>query len=133
MENRRIKSFTDLIAWQKCHSLLILIYKITRSFPEDEKFGLTNQVRRATLSVTSNIAEGFGRNNVKEKTQFYGIAYGSLIEVQNQLLASRDVGYLNKQDFQEATILAIEAAKVLSGLRSANKRLEAEAKLKSNI
>src|SRR3989344_8133065 len=95
----KIKTFKDLNTWKEGHSLVLQIYKITKKFPKEELFGLTNQVRRAIISFTSNIAEGFSRNSYKEKLQFYSIALGSLTEVQNQLLVARDVEYITKEDF----------------------------------
>lgn len=91
----KIKSFTDLHAWQEGHCLVFDAYSITKEFPRDEKFGLTSQLRRAAVSVTSNIAEGFSRSSYQDKTRFYSIALGSLTEVQNQLLAARDVEYIS--------------------------------------
>lgn len=75
-ESRKIKSFTDLIVWQKGHQLVLLIYKYIQTFPKEELFGLSNQLRRAIVSFTSNIAEGFSRNFYKEKVQFYTMALG---------------------------------------------------------
>ena len=77
----RIKSFTDLIAWQEAHKLALIVYKTTKKFPENEKFGLVSQMRRSAVSITSNIAEGFSRVSKKEKLQFYAIARGSLTEL----------------------------------------------------
>ena len=71
----KIKEFTNLYAWQKGHRLVVFIYSISKKFPEDEKFGITSQLRRASVSITSNIAEGFGRKNGKEKIYFYRIAH----------------------------------------------------------
>ena len=85
-EINKIKSFLDLNAWREGHSLVLMIYDITRSFPKEEQFGLTNQLRRASVSLTSNIAEGFFRKCEKEKIQFYYIAHGSLSELENLLL-----------------------------------------------
>jgi four helix bundle protein len=82
---QKITSFNDLKAWQESHVLVVMIYKITDTFPDREKFGLTNQLRRAVISVTSNIAEGFGRQTNKEKVQFYYHANGSLLEIKSQL------------------------------------------------
>lgn len=97
MENKvKIKSFTDLIVWQEGHKLAILIYKETKVFPKEEIYSLTNQMRRAATSVTSNIAEGFGRHTYKEKVQFYYQAQGSLTELKNQILLAHDIGYLSK-------------------------------------
>ena len=79
MNNQKIKSFTDLKTWQEGHQIVILVYKITKEFPKEEIFGLVSQMRRAVVSITSNIAEGFGRQTYKEKVQFYYIAQGSLI------------------------------------------------------
>ena len=93
-EVRKIRSFTDLNVWKQGHELVILIYKTTKSFPKEEMFSLIDQMRRAATSITSNIAEGFGRQTYKEKIQFYYQAQGSLTELKNQLLISRDIGYL---------------------------------------
>ena len=119
-----IKSFTDLVAWQKSHKFVVEIYKATLNFPSEEKFGLTSQLRRAGVSITSNIAEGFGRRSVKEKSQFYAMAYGSLLEVQNQLLIARDVNILDSEQFKLLSELSVEATKLISGLRAANKKKE---------
>lgn len=78
---KKIQSFTDLNAWKEGHLLVILVYKITKSFPKDELFGIVNQMRRCAVSITSNIAEGFSRQTFKEKVQFYCISLGSLTEL----------------------------------------------------
>ncbi len=116
-----IRSFTDLLAWQKGHQIVILIYSQTKKFPKEEMFGLTNQVRRAIVSFTSNIAEGFSRNSYKEKLQFYYMAIGSLTEVQNQILIARDVGYITSDEFNQIAIKTIEAAKITQGLIKSTK------------
>lgn len=97
----KIKSFTDLIAWKEAHKLVLMIYKTSNSFPKSEVFGLTSQIRRSSVSVSSNIAEGFSRNYAKDKLQFYYIAQGSLTEVQDQLLVARDIHYIDKMKFGE--------------------------------
>ena len=94
-----IKVFKDLIAWQKAHELVLDVYKITKKFPDIERYGLENQLRRASVSITSNIAEGFGRNSRKEKLQFYSISRGSLFEVLDQLTIAKDLGYFESQEF----------------------------------
>lgn len=118
---KKITSFTDLVAWQVSHKLVIRVYEVSKTFPNEEKFGLTSQISRAVVSVTSNIAEGFGRNGSKEKDNFYALAYGSLLEVQNQLLVARDIGYISNETFKELADMSVESAKLLSGLRKANK------------
>src|SRR3989338_9524748 len=95
-----IKSFTDIVAWQKGHKLVLGIYKITNDFQRQETFALTDQLRRAVTSITSNIAEGFSRQSNKEKVQFYHLSLGSLTEVQNQLLVARDLKYINSELFK---------------------------------
>lgn len=119
MENNtknKIQSFTDLIAWKESHKLVVEIYKKTKSFPREELFGLTNQIRRAAVSITSNIAEGFSRRSSKEKAQFFSTALGSLTEVQNQLLVSRDVEYLSENDFNHLAQKTVTSSKLLNGL-----------------
>jgi len=123
METKKIKSFTDLDAWKEAHKLVIMVYKLTKSFPEDEKFGLTNQVRRAAVSITSNIAEGFSRNGKKEKTQFYYMALGSLTEVQNQLLIGRDLSYIDEKEFAEIATKTVVVSKLLNGLIKSAKNM----------
>ncbi|MFZ2190432.1 MAG: four helix bundle protein, partial [Candidatus Magasanikiibacteriota bacterium] len=88
----KIKKFTDLNAWKEGHKLVLQIYEITRNFSKEELFILVSQMKRCDVSITSNIAEGFGRQSYKEKIQFYFIALGSVTELQNQLLISKDVG-----------------------------------------
>ncbi len=112
----KIKSFTDLVAWKEAHKLVLMIYEKTKDFPKEEIFGLTNQIRRAVVSVSSNIAEGFSRNSSKEKTQFYFIALGSLTEVQNQLMIAKDVGYIEKDKFNSIAEQTVVASKLINGL-----------------
>lgn len=112
----KIQSFTDLRTWQKGHALVLDIYRVTKQFPRDEVFGLISQLRRAAVSFTSNIAEGFRRKSPKEKAQFYAIAFGSLTEIQNQLLIAKDVGYLPVSEFRDLASETVELSKMLSGL-----------------
>lgn len=120
-----IHDFTDLLVWQKAHVLVVSIYKLVIKFPNFEKYGLADQLRRASVSITSNIAEGFGRHGMKEKIQFYYLAAGSLTEVRNQLLIAKDVGYLsNLEEIEELLLKVIEVGKILSGLiRSSKARI----------
>lgn len=122
-ESSTIKSFTDLKVWQNGHRLVLTIYKITQSFPKDEQFGLTNQIRRAVVSFTSNIAEGFSRNSYKEKVQFYAIALGSLTEVQNQLLIGKDLGYISKKEFATIVEETVILSRMINGLIKKSKTL----------
>lgn len=115
------RSFKDLLAWQEAYTLTLYVYKLTKEFPRHEEFGLTSQIKRASVSITSNIAEGFGRRSVKEKDNFYAIAHGSLTEVENQLLIARGVGYISDEFFNESEALCIQTHKLLYGLRKANK------------
>jgi len=115
-EIKKIQKFTDLIAWQEGHKLVLLVYKEIRKFPSEEKFGLSDQMRRAVVSITSNIAEGFSRKSAKEKYQFYSMAKASLTELQNQLLITRDVGYMDKVSFSEIAGQSISVNKLLCGL-----------------
>ncbi|KKU81351.1 MAG: S23 ribosomal protein [Parcubacteria group bacterium GW2011_GWA1_47_8] len=110
----KIKAFTDLIVWQESHKLVLVIYNITKTFPKEELFGLTSQMRRAAVSVTSNIAEGFTRKSKREKLQFYFIAKGSLTELQSQLLVARDILYITKDDFSGVYDQASTAERILS-------------------
>lgn len=121
MNGGKIRTFTDLHAWQEAHKLVVLVYKVTKNFPKDEIFGLVGQMRRAVISTTSNIAEGFGRQGYKEKIQFLYLAQGSLTELKNQILAARDVGYLTQGDFLMLMKQADVAHQLLQGLTSKTK------------
>lgn len=112
----KISSFTDLEVWQKAHQLVLLIYKITKEFPKDEIFGLVSQMRRAAVSITSNIAEGFSRFSYKEKVQFYAISLSSLSELQSQLLVARDIPYLTKEKFEAVYNLSFDVQRMLRRL-----------------
>jgi four helix bundle protein len=102
MENKiTIKSFTDLQVWQEAHKLVLMIYQGTKKFPKEELFSLVNQIRRAAVSITFNITEGFYRQSYKEKLQFYYMALGSLTEIQNQLLIAEDLKYLSRAEFNK--------------------------------
>ncbi len=114
--NGKIKSFTDLQAWKIGHKLVLLIYKTTKDFPKEEMYGLISQMRRAVLSITSNIAEGFSRKTSKEKSQFYTIALGSLTELQNQLVVCRDIKYINQTEFMNIANTTIEVKKLIHGM-----------------
>jgi len=119
----KIKSFTDLDAWKEGHKLVLGIYNITKEFPREEQFGLTNQLRRAAISFTSNIAEGFSRGSYKEKLRFYFMALGSLTEIQNQLLVARDIDYLKKQEFEILANQTIKISKITNGLIKKSKSI----------
>lgn len=121
MNNGQIKNFTDLNAWKFAHKLVLDIYQITKIFPKDEVFGLTSQIRRCAVSITSNIAEGFSRRSFKDKIQFYSIAQGSLTELQNQILIAKDVDYLDKNKFQILADQSILVHKLITGLIKSSK------------
>jgi len=115
-DNRKIRDFKDLSAWQVAHQLVLLIYKISRGFPKEELYGLTNQIRRAVISIVSNIAEGFNRRSYVEKARFYEIALGSVGEVQCQLEVAKDLGYIGSKDYQELIAVSIDVHKLINGL-----------------
>jgi len=96
--------------------LVVLVYKVTKQFPKEETYSLTDQVRRAASSVSNNIAEGFGRQTYKEKIQYYYQAQGSLVELKNQILIAKDVGYLKEKDFNSLVNQANTSHRLLIGL-----------------
>lgn len=115
-DTSKIKSFTDLRAWQKAHDLVVLTYDITGKFPVSEQYGLTSQMRRCAVSISSNIAEGFSRGTRKDKLQFYIIAIGSLTELQDQCLVARDVKLMSKNNFNKLADRSIVVHKLVTGL-----------------
>ncbi len=112
----RVRDYRDLIVWQRAMDLVEAIYQLTRLFPREERFGLTIQVRRAAVSVPSNIAEGQGRHTTREFLQFLPIASGSLKEVQTHVLIAQRLGYVNDEGASQAMSLAEEVGRLHSGL-----------------
>ena len=110
----QITSYKELIVWQKSYSLTKKIYQITENFPKKEDFSLTSQMRRVSLSIPSNIAEGYRRGHRKEFIQFLHIAFSSASELEVQLLLSKDVGYLEEQNYTECLLLLEEVLKMLN-------------------
>ena len=106
----------ELVVWQKSITLVKLVYQQTGSFPSDERFGLTNQMRRCSVSIPSNIAEGFGRGSDKELTQFLRISLGSSSELDTQLILSKELHYMDEKRYNELSALNEEVAKRLSSL-----------------
>lgn len=124
VSTKPIKTFRDLYAWQNGHRLVLEVYNVTKEFPPKESYALTNQMRRAATSVTSNIAEGFGRRGKKEKTQFYSMALGSLTELQNQISIAQGVGYITQDLAEKLNNQSVTVHKLLNGLiKSTNKPL----------
>jgi four helix bundle protein len=115
-ERPTIQSFKDLVAWQKAHALVVKTYEVTVSFPKAEQFGLTNQVRRAAVSIVSNIAEGFGRRTGLDRVRFYDMARASLHEVQAQMIVAKDIGFLPEDTYNTFEEGAVEVHKLLTGL-----------------
>ena len=123
-----VSSFEELIAWQKARLLTRSIYQLTSTGKFSKDFGLRDQIRRASVSVMSNIAEGFERGSRKEFHQFLVIAKASCAEVKAQLYVALDAGYIEKETFENIYILANEVGKIIGGLRaSVFKRIDSKA------
>jgi four helix bundle protein len=120
----------NLVVWQKAIELTVKIYELTRSFPKDEIYGLTSQMRRASVSIASNVAEGRGRLSHAEFRQFLGIAQGSVFELRTQLLVARKLGMGDGKSLDEAGFLSEEVSKMLFAfiekLRPATQKLKAD-------
>jgi four helix bundle protein len=106
----------DLETWRVGHELVVGTYTATKCFPIEERFGLVTQMRRCSVSITSNIAEGFSRHTGPDKIRFYSIASGSVSELQNQLVVAKDVGYLTIIQFHSLFDLAIRVHKLINGI-----------------
>ena len=114
--NPHIRSYRDLIVWQKAMDLVVDVYTLTRGLPTDERFGLTSQLRRASISIPSNIAEGWGRNRTGEYVQHLRYSSGSLREVETQLLITCRVGYLDEKVVDPALKSCDEVSRMLRAL-----------------
>ena len=113
-----IRDFKDLIVWQKSMTLASEIYQLAKKLPKEELFALSNQMRRAAISIPSNIAEGQGRNSSKEYIQFLAIAKGSKAELETQLLLCVRINYLENADIESAISLINEIGKMLNALQN---------------
>ncbi len=111
-----IKSFRDLNTWQEAHKFCLRVYLITKKFPDEEKFGLSSQMRRAAISVPSNIAEGFSRRSYADKSHFYSVALGSNTELQSQILIAKDLDYITESDYNDLMSSSVTVHKLLNGL-----------------
>lgn len=114
--SNKINNFHDLDAWKKAHSLTLEIYKITKDFPKEEKYGITSQIRRAASSIGANIAEGFARYHFKDKIKFYYQARGSVAEVQNFLLLAKDLGLIEEKICKNLGEKANDVRRLINGL-----------------
>ena len=114
-----VQSFRELIVWQRAISLAVLVYKLTSAFPRDEIYELTSQLRRAAVSIASNISEGQGRVTKGEFKQFLGIARGSNAEVQTQLVIARELGYGRLAEIEACESVCLEIGKMLNSLMKA--------------
>lgn len=111
-----IRNYRDLIVWQKAMDLVTAVYQVTATFPSDERFGLISQMRRAAVSIPSNIAEGQGRDSSQEFKHFLSISYGSLCELQTQLLLSERLSFLDVPTLQATLDRTDEVGRLLNGL-----------------
>jgi four helix bundle protein len=111
-----LKNYKELQVWQKSYQLCLVIYKLTNTFPKEERFGITSQIRRAAVSVPSNIAEGYGRKTTREYIQALYIAYGSVCELETQILLSSDLGYIKIEDLTPLQENMGDIERMLKGL-----------------
>ena len=114
--NEPIRDFTQLLVWRQGHDMVLETYRMTKMFPKDELFCLVSQMRRAAISITSNIAEGFGRRTLPDKKHFYVMAAGSLSELINQFMIAKDLGYLQEEKYMICLKKMISISKLLSRL-----------------
>lgn len=111
-----MNSYKQLIVWQKSYELSLFIYSATKSFPKEELFGITSQIRRASVSIISNIAEGNARGGKKEYVQFLWIAFASGAELEAQILLCKDLGLIKEEDYNKMSSLLTEVMKMLNAL-----------------
>jgi four helix bundle protein len=111
-----IYSFEKLEVWKLARRFVVKLYQITEKLPVSERFGMTSQIRKAGVSICSNIAEGSGRRNVKDKGRFYEIAYGSLLEIVNQLIISNDLRWIPDEELSDLRIDSERISKMLNAL-----------------
>jgi four helix bundle protein len=108
-----MQTYRDLIVWQKSIELVTEIYRVTKMFPSEEKFGISNQMRKCAVSIPSNIAEGYARRNRKENAQFINIAFGSATELETQIIISKKLNFVNETEWQRSESLLREVLSML--------------------
>lgn len=124
-----MRNYQDLHVWTKAHSLTLDLYRVSRAFPKEEIYGVTSQIRRAAISVGSNLAEGCGRRTSSELARFVRIAMGSASELDYDLLVCRDLGYLKTDDFIRLSKDLVEVRKMLTAfLSKVEEQLDSKAK-----
>ena len=106
--------FQNILAWQKAHQFVLLVYRATKAYPDFEKFGLCSQFQRAAVSIPANIAEGYKKISRADKLRFYNIAQGSLEECRYYIILSKDLGYINENDYELLAISIEECSKTLN-------------------
>ena len=111
-----LRNYKDLKVWQKAYTLCLQIYEVTKSYPVEERFGLSSQLRRAGVSVPSNIAEGYGHKSTKQYIQYLYVSYGSICEMETQLLLAKDLHYLKEVNFVELNSQLSEVERMLKAL-----------------
>ena len=121
MENTEGFGYRRLIAYQRAKEVVKRTYKLLKKFPKEEQYAMCDQLRRASISITSNIAEGMNRYSVKDKNHFLEMAYGSLMEVSSQFEIAEELGYINNADRQNMDVLIDEVARLISGLQKSFK------------
>jgi four helix bundle protein len=116
----RIRSFRQLDAWKEAHSLVLMVYDVTKAFPRDERFGVTSQMRRTAVSIPANIAEGFKRHGLRDKIKFYNVSEGSLEELKYFFILSQDLGYVTSNEDLVAQSRVV--GRLLNGLITSTRR-----------
>ena len=117
----KTRTFKELIVWQKAHQLTLNVYEATKIFPKEEIYGLTSQIRRASVSISANIAESYKKGTIPGKINFLNISESSLEEVKYYLILSRDLGYISGDLFNQLESLSEEIGKIMNGYISAIK------------
>lgn len=121
-----IKSYKELIVWQKSIQLVKEIFILTNKFPKAELYGIVSQMRKAAVSIPSNIAEGYGRRSTKSYAQFYAIAYGSALELETQIIIAKELNMASKENFRTADNLLVEVSKMLNSMITKMRQLNAD-------
>ncbi len=107
-------TFQNIFAWQRAHDFTLLVYQVTKHFPEDERFGLTSQFRRAAVSIGANIAEGYKKLSKADKLRFLNISEGSMAECMNYIILSNDLGYINSDEYEQLSVSIEDAGRLLT-------------------